>query len=314
VNVAYALVVGAGVFLTARVFSARLAAAQLERRVGAYVAARAHEPRSDEPQTRKVSILDALDRVLARHPAWHTVEARIERAGIARRPVELLAGLLVTTLLCSMLAAVGGSPVTVLFALVGPSATAWAASGILAQRRLRAFDEQLPDLLSALAGSLRSGHGFLHSLQTIAADAPEPAGRELRRVLSETRLGRPVEDALADLAERIPSRDFRYVLTAIVVQRQVGGSLAGLFDTVNETVRQRQQFARKVRALTAAGRMSAYTLVGLPVGLALLLSLVDHGYLAPLVDTHAGRLLLVGGSVSMAIGAVIVRRIVSFEG
>jgi tight adherence protein B len=312
-NVAFALFVGAGVFLTARVFFTRLRAARLERRVGAYVATPQREQRRDEPHGRAASALDALDRALARHPAWHTVEARIERAGITRRPVELFAGLLVATLLFCMLAAAGGSPAPVLLALVVPPATAWTACGILAQRRLQAFDEQLPDLLSALAGSLRSGHGFLHSLQTIAADAPEPAGRELRHVLAETRLGRPVEDALADLGSRIPSRDFKYVLTAIVVQRQVGGSLAGLFDTVNETVRQRQQFTRKVRALTAAGRLSAYALLALPIGLALLLSLVNHHYLSPLFDTHLGRLLILAGATSMLIGGVIVRRIVSLE-
>ena len=83
-------------------------------------------------------------------------------------------------------------------------------------------------------------------------------------MLTETRLGRPMDEALAEMAERVGSKNFRFVITAVTIQRQVGGSLAGLFDMVADTVRQRQQFARKIRALTAMGRMSAYVLVGLP--------------------------------------------------
>jgi len=311
-TVALALVVGTVVFMATRVLARRLGTAQLRRRVESFDIVRAEEPRP-AGHGRVRSLLDALERSLSRYPAWHAFEQRVTRAGIGRRPVEVFAFVAGAGLLFFTLGAAGGSPFLTVFALVSPLAVTWAACGVLAERRLRKFDEELPDLLSALAGSLRAGHGFLHSLQTIAADAPEPAGRELRRVLAETRLGRPVEDALGDLSRRIPSRDFSYVLTAIVVQKQVGGSLAGLFDTVKETVRQRQQFARKVRVLTAAGRMSANALLALPFGLAILLSLTNHRYLAPLFTTHLGRMLVVGGAISMLIGASIVHRIVSFK-
>jgi tight adherence protein B len=313
-----ALVVGAVVFLAARIVAARLRSARLRRRMAPHLATRVDAARREEsprtPADRGRRLLDRIENVLSSYRSWQTFSRRVERAGVRRRPVDVLAAAAVAAFLLFMLTASGGSALVMLFAFVSPFVLTWAGLGLLAQRRLRTFDEQLPDLLNALAASLRAGHGFLHALQAIAADAPDPAGAELKRVLAETRVGRPLEDALADLGRRVPSRDFVYVLTAIGVQRQVGGSLAGLFETVNDTVRQRQQFARKVRALTAAGRTSANMLIALPFGLALLLSLIDHRYLVPLFSSHVGQILVIAGSLSMLVGAVIVHRIVSFKG
>ena len=105
-------------------------------------------------------------------------------------------------------------------------------------------------------------------IQSVVDEGAEPAAKEFKRVLTETQLGRPIDDALADMAERVGSKNFTFVITAVTIQRQIGGSLAGLFDMVADTVRQRQQFARKIKGLTAMGRMSAYVLVGLPFFLA----------------------------------------------
>ena len=126
------------------------------------------------------------------------------------------------------------------------------------------FENQLPDLLITLAASLKAGHSFRQGIQSVVDEGAEPAAKEFKRVLTETQLGKPMDDALGDMAERVGSKNFTFVITAVTIQRQIGGSLAGLFDMVAETVRQRQQFARKVRGLTAMGRMSAYVLVGLP--------------------------------------------------
>ena len=119
---------------------------------------------------------------------------------------------------------------------------------------------QLPDLLVTLAASLKAGHSFKQGIQTIVDEGHEPASKELGRVITDTRLGRPMDEALSETAERIGSKNFAFVITAVTIQRQVGGSLAGLFDMVADTVRQRQQFARKIKGLTAMGRASAYVL------------------------------------------------------
>jgi tight adherence protein B len=133
-------------------------------------------------------------------------------------------------------------------------------------------------------------------------------------VIAETRLGRPIEDALGEMAMRLGSSNFEFIVTAVNIQTQVGGSLAGLFDLVSDTIRQRHGFARKIKSLTAMGRMSAYVLVGLPVFLAMCLTLLSRDYMAPLWNSSAGHKLIGVGVVMMMIGASILRKIVSFKG
>ena len=154
---------------------------------------------------------------------------------------------------------------------------------------------QLPDLLITIAASLKAGHTFKQGMQAVVDEGQPPASEEFKRVLTETGLGRPMDDALGEMAERLGSENFEFAITAVTIQRQVGGSLAGLFDMVADTVRQRQQFARKIRSLTAMGRMSAYTLIGLPFFIAADDPLINAGYLHPLFHTSAGHMLLVSG-------------------
>lgn len=249
---------------------------------------------------------------LVRVPGWEQFGVLLERAGIPRPPVETAwlgaAGLVLVTVLAAL---VSDSLVTVVVVAVLAIAAARLGLGMLAARRRRAFDEHLPDVLAEIASALRAGHGFLQAVQAVAAEAPSPIGPELRRVLAEARLGRPLDDALLAAGERIKSEDFDFVLDAVVVQRQVGGSLAGIFEIVGDSVRQRQQFALKLRALTAMGRMSAAVLLGLPILIGVALSLLDHAYLAPLVDTASGRMALLGGIGLVAVGSIWLHRIVS---
>ena len=123
-----------------------------------------------------------------------------------------------------------------------------------------------------------------------------------------------MDDALGEMADRVGSENFGFAITAVTIQRQVGGSLASLFDMVSETVRNRQQFARKVRSLTALGRMSAYTLVAIPFFIAGMVSLTNRSYMTPLFHTHIGHLLLFVGLTMMAIGSLILKKIVAFKG
>jgi tight adherence protein B len=116
------------------------------------------------------------------------------------------------------------------------------------------------------------------------------------------------------MAERVGSKNFSFVITAVTIQRQVGGSLATLFDMVAETVRQRQQFVRRIRALTAMGRASAYVLVGLPFVLAAILTLINRQFMAPLWQDHIGHVLIIVGLTMMAIGSAFLKKIVSFKG
>ena len=180
---------------------------------------------------------------------------------------------------------------------------------------MRAIDDQLPDLLITLAASLKAGHSFRAGIQAVVDEGQPPASKEFNRVLTETRLGRPMDDALADMAERVGSNNLSFVVTAVTIQRQVGGSLAGIFDMVADAVRNRQQFARKIRGLTAMGRMSAYVLVGVPFFMAGTITLLNAGRTwRPLFQTGTGQKLLVVGLVMIGMGSLMLRKIVNFKG
>jgi tight adherence protein B len=182
------------------------------------------------------------------------------------------------------------------------------------RKRLKAFDEQLPDMLVTMAAALKAGHSFRQGIQSVVDEGVDPAAKEFKRVLNETRLGRPMDDALNDMSARVGSSNFEFVMSAVTIQRQVGGSLAGLFDMVADTVRQRQQFQRKIRGLTAMGRMSAYTLVGLPFVVGLAIYAINREYMKPLLTTSTGHKLILLMFVMMAIGSLLLKKIVSFKG
>jgi tight adherence protein B len=169
-------------------------------------------------------------------------------------------------------------------------------------------------VLITLAAALKAGHSFKAGLQTIVDEGNVPASKEFHRVLTEARLGRPLNDALADMSVRLGSKNFDFVITAVGIQQQVGGSLAGLIDMVADTVRQRQQFVRKIKGLTAMGRAGAYVLVGLPFFMAAVISFMNPEYMDSLYNTSTGHKLIYTGLVSMAVGSAMLKKIVSFKG
>jgi tight adherence protein B len=148
-------------------------------------------------------------------------------------------------------------------------------------------------------------------MRAIANYGTPPASIEFSRVLGEERLGLPLDQALAAMCGRIGSEDLEYVATAVRVQSQTGGSLAGLFDTLSATVRERQRHARKVRALTGLGRISAAVLIAMPIGLAGLITVLSPSYMAPLYSTSRGHLLIGICLASIAIGGLMLKRIVA---
>lgn len=265
------------------------------------------------PQAER--LYGATERRLEESRTWKATMRLLERAGSQLRPVEYLYR--------SILLAFGaGVLVAVVFGSIGLGIVAVPATLVLpwvwmkrkARLRLRAFEEQLADVLLAISSSLKVGLSFTHSISAIVDDGQAPASEEFERVLNETELGRSMEEALGAMSDRIESEDLRFVLMSVIIQREVGGSLADLFHTVSETVRERQHFRRKVRALTAMGRMSAYILVGLPFVIATAVTLLSPGYMHPLFHTNAGHVLIVLMLVMTGIGAMFLKKIVSIKG
>ena len=133
-----------------------------------------------------------------------------------------------------------------------------------ANRRRKQFEALLPDTLQLLASTLRAGYSLMQGVEAVSQEVSEPMGRELRRVVTEARLGRPLEEALDGVADRMESGDFAWAVMAIRIQREVGGNLAELLVTVAETMTERERLRRDVNALTAEGKISAIVLGLLP--------------------------------------------------
>jgi tight adherence protein B len=270
-------------------------------------------------QADRLSLLKALFRAtegtFGRHAKWRSIERMLVRGDVPLRPAEFLWLMIGCAVGAGVLCAAAGAPALV--ALVGLIVGGLIPYGFVAlrvRRRVKAFEEQLPDMLTTIAATLKAGHSFKHGLQAVLDEAQPPASVELKRVLTEAGLGRPLDDALGDMADRIGSENFGFAITAVTIQRQVGGSLATLFDMVSETVRNRQQFARKIRSLTAMGRMSAYTLVGVPFFIGGIVSLMNPEYMRPLFHTGAGHMLLFVGLGMIVFGSLVLKKIVSFRG
>ena len=208
------------------------------------------------------------------------------------------------------------------FALWGPFGAFLGVAGWLgpfsyirfkASQRRRAFLEQLPDVLMLIAGALRAGYSLQQALAAVGEDAKPPAAEEFRRAMAEIRLGATMDDALQDMARRIGIIDFDWTVMAIEIQREVGGDLAEILETIADTIRERERIRRQIRALTAEGRLSGWVLGILPFAFALFLILRSPDYLEPLYTTTMGLIMISGAVFLMIVGAFWMRKIVRIE-
>jgi tight adherence protein B len=184
---------------------------------------------------------------------------------------------------------------------------------IRASRRQAKFDEQLPDTLQLLSGAMQAGHSLLQAVDTAAREAGEPISVEFQRVLTEARLGMPLEEALGGMAKRMHSQDFEWTVMAIALQRQVGGNLAELLNAVAQTIRERYTLKRQVRALSAEGRLSSVILSVLPFIMFFALLTFNPTFLAPLYSTPLGLAMLSGAAILMIVGIVWMKKITEIE-
>jgi len=181
------------------------------------------------------------------------------------------------------------------------------------KRRENQFLAQLPDTLSLLAGALKAGYALLQAVDTVVQESPEPTKQEFQRVLTEARLGLPLNESLDSMAERLGSEDFRWVVVAINIQAQVGGNLAELLDTIADTLREREMVRRQIQVLSAEGRLSAVILVALPFVIVLYLSVVNPDYIGTLVNHWVGRILIGFGLVLMGVGIFWMRKLIQID-
>jgi len=181
-------------------------------------------------------------------------------------------------------------------------------------KRLSEFEVQLPDTLGLWVNSLRSGYSTMQSLEAISREAPEPSATEFKRIVREVQIGIPQEQALAHLMDRMPSEDLDLIVTAVNIQREVGGNLAEILEVIGHTIRERIKLKGEIRVLTAQGRITGYVIGGLPIALGLFLYLINKGYMSHLTDDHGcGWPMLAIALGLIGTGTAVIQRIVDIK-
>lgn len=179
--------------------------------------------------------------------------------------------------------------------------------------RVAAIERQLPDTLTLIANSLKAGFGLLQSFNVAAEQMEHPISTELARTIYEMNMGSSIEEALLALSERSGSKDMDIVVTAIVVQRTVGGNLAEILDTVSTTMRDRARIRQEVQTLTAQQKLTGMVIGMLPLGVGGMFALISPEYLGPLFTTVMGKTMIAMAIVMESIGLMIIRRILDIE-
>lgn len=243
------------------------------------------------------------------------IALRLEGAGMALKSSEWLllhAGIAFGSGLFGLLIS-GGNPLLMLLFLVLGAIGPWIYLGIKRANRLKAFGASLADTLQLMSGSLSAGLSLAQSMDTIVREGTEPITAEFKRAIVESRLGVPLEDALEGIADRMQSRDFKWVVMAIRIQREVGGNLAELLLQVAHTLREREYLRRHVRALSAEGRLSCLILGGLPPAFLLYLTVSKPDYVNPMYTTPIGWLMCAGMAVLLTVGIVWMTKVAKVE-
>jgi tight adherence protein B len=262
---------------------------------------------------RSLSTIPLLHRLLSSLPQTSDLQLMIHQAG---NPCNL--GTLV--LACATLGAFGlavgawrdDAALGALLAVVGLAAPViWLKR--MRAARLKAFDEQFPEVVDLLARALRAGHSFGSALRMVGEEMENPAAAEFSKTFDDYTYGKVLEDALYDLIRRVGLQDVKFFVTAVVLQKETGGNLAEILDSIGTIIRDRFRLMRQVRALSAEGRLSGVILSLLAPGLLLMLWLTTPGYVAPLFEHPMGRTMLMTGLGFQLGGMLLIRKLINVK-
>lgn len=308
---------------------------RLEQMAGAAVEARTRRgdvATSDQRSLRSAVFgsrgASGLDRVMVRRDWGANLSRELARADLALKPSEYLfvrvftivAAILITLVLgATAVPAFGNVLALVIAAILGW----WLPRFWVKHRqgsRLKAFNNGLSDTITLIANALRAGASFLQAIEMVVRETQPPISTEFQRVIREVNLGLPFEQALNNMVRRVRSEDLELMATAINIQHQVGGNLAEILDSIAFTIRERIRIKGEIRVLTAQQRLSGYVVAGLPIFLILILSVIAPKFMEPMflkppeiAGLPLGVILLGAGGIMMAMGFVLIRRIVDIE-
>jgi len=181
------------------------------------------------------------------------------------------------------------------------------------KKRGRKLNSQLPQALTIISNGLRAGFSFTQAMGVASKEMDTPISDEFSRVLRDNSLGKPLDEALENLSKRTDDEDLDMFITALLIQRQVGGNLAEVLDTISDTIRERVRLRGEVRTLTSQGRMEALVIGVLPFAISVVVAILNPSYLEPLVTTTIGLFMLIGALILMGIGIYILIKMVDVK-
>jgi len=261
-----------------------------------------------------LSDMPFLNNLLATAPGIRDLKLLLEQAAINMQIgtfVLICIGLMLLGLVFALFL---GLPIylAVAVAAIG-AAIPFIVATVMRQRRFDKFEEQFPEAMDLLGRAVRAGHAFTTGFELIGKELPDPVGQEFRTAFQQQSLGLPLKDALGNLAVRMPLPDIRICVSSLQIQRESGGNLGEILDTMSEIVRERFKLRRQIRIYTAEGRLSMYFLTAIPIVAFLGLSIFQPGYLAPMLTDHRGHIGLAVAVILQVIGYIVISRIIKIK-
>lgn len=303
--------VGMGAVVGGLVISHRAESGLIDERLGFDEPKAAERRRLDE---RPAPLTDALDRALVERGIGSDLATQLARADLKVTVAEFVALTVILVVVAGALTYSWRQDVIVtavacLAAFFAPRAYA----GIRRGRRLKAFNQQLGDTINLLVNSIRAGYSILQAMRAVADEMPEPVSTEFGRVVQEVQLGIPLEDALAHMLRRVPSDDLDMMITAVNIQREVGGNLAEVLESISFTIRERIRIKGEIKALSAQSRISGYMVALVPVVLAAVIYLISPEFMGLLFEHTCGHIMLGVAAVGIGAGFFVINKIVDIE-
>jgi tight adherence protein B len=281
---------------------------------------------SDEPapvshvaearRRKRADLFAQIDARLARRASAQALSMRLERANLNLTVSEFTLLRVAAAVFVALVLVALASGLWWVVLLPGVALGAWLPLLYLRltiNRRMSRLDRQLPDILNILAGSVRTGSSLFQALDRIAREADEPSRTEYLRVVRAVTLGAPLEQALKNLAERIPTEDMDMLVTAITIQQQTGGNLAHTLDLIATTVRERHRIQREIQVLSAQQRFSAYLLAGLPILLVGVLFIISPNYIGKIFEPGCMLILPCTVVVLLITGFIVMNKIAAID-
>lgn len=274
--------------------------------------------------TDDVEVILARNELMSEIPWVNQALVRVQAALQLKRMLDQ-ADLHITPSRLVMFSMMAGMLAALTVSVISPSVVFMAAFGLMAaslpfahvwwkrKKRFDAFLEHLPDALDLISRALSAGHAFSEALHMVSAEMPEPIATEFRKTYEEQNLGLSLKLALENLTQRIPLLDLRMCVTAVLIQRETGGNLAEILEKVAYTIRERFRIMGDLKTLTTSSRMSAWLLCGLPIGVALVITVMNPEYMSVLWKDSRGHYLIGAAMIMQVTGMLIVRKILKIK-